>query len=151
MVPGQRLNCTRAILIFFFCWIVQVVEWSIYESLNFEDVKLIRYQFWCTRCAFRLIKSLQRYSGQKCWKSEQKKLWKYKELKKPILWHEIEPIRRRIELCMRTSSLKGWTWWRHGHTHLQWQGFFLKQVFITLINLIIRRYNIGFNFISGET
>jgi hypothetical protein len=37
-------------------------------------VKLIRYQVWCTRCAFRLIKSLQWYSGRKSWKS--KKLWK---------------------------------------------------------------------------
>jgi hypothetical protein len=27
-------------------------------------VKLIRYQFWCTRCACRLIKSLQWYSGR---------------------------------------------------------------------------------------
>jgi hypothetical protein len=35
-----------------------------------SDVKLIRYQFWCTRCAFRLIKSLQMYSGRKSWKSK---------------------------------------------------------------------------------
>jgi hypothetical protein len=28
-------------------------------------VNLIRYQFWCTRCAFRLIKSLQWYSDRK--------------------------------------------------------------------------------------
>jgi hypothetical protein len=46
-------------------------------------VKLIRYQFWCTRCAFRLIKSLQWYSGRKSWKSEKTKLWKlYKSKKK---------------------------------------------------------------------
>jgi hypothetical protein len=33
------------------------------------DVKLIRDQFWCTRCAFRLLKSLQWCSGRKSWKS----------------------------------------------------------------------------------
>jgi hypothetical protein len=30
-----------------------------------RDLGLIRYQFWCTRCAFRLIKYLQWYSGRK--------------------------------------------------------------------------------------
>jgi hypothetical protein len=37
-----------------------------------KNVKLIQYQFWCTRCAFRLLKSLQWYSGRKSWKSEKK-------------------------------------------------------------------------------
>jgi hypothetical protein len=36
------------------------------------DAKLIRYQFWCTRCAFQPLKSLQWCSGRKCWKSEKK-------------------------------------------------------------------------------
>jgi hypothetical protein len=36
-------------------------------STRWFDVKLIRYQFWCNRCAFRLIKSRQWYSGRKSW------------------------------------------------------------------------------------
>jgi hypothetical protein len=66
------------------------------------DVKLIRYQFCCTRCAFRLLKSLQWYSGRKGWKSGKKKLWKvYKSQK--IKW--LSQICRRIELCMRKIIL----------------------------------------------
>jgi hypothetical protein len=38
---------------------------QIYDK--FMNVKLIRYQFRCTRCAFRLIKSCQWYSGRKSW------------------------------------------------------------------------------------
>jgi hypothetical protein len=38
------------------------------------NVKLIRYQFWCTRCASRLLKSPQWYSGRKSWKSEKKNM-----------------------------------------------------------------------------
>jgi hypothetical protein len=37
-----------------------------------KNVQLIRYQFWCTRCAFRLLKSLQGYSGQKSWNPKKK-------------------------------------------------------------------------------
>jgi hypothetical protein len=40
---------------------------------SFFYVKLIRYQFWYTRCAFRLRKSFQWYLGRKSWKSEKKK------------------------------------------------------------------------------
>jgi hypothetical protein len=36
----------------------------------YSNVKLIGYQFWCTRCAFQLFKSLQWCSGRKSWKSE---------------------------------------------------------------------------------
>jgi hypothetical protein len=39
---------------------------------NYSYVKLIRYQFWCTRCTFRLIKSLQWYSVRKRWKFQNK-------------------------------------------------------------------------------
>jgi hypothetical protein len=53
----------------------------IFQKWCQSDVKPIRYQFWCTRCAFRLIKSLQWYSGRKSWKSE-KKLGIVKEPKK---------------------------------------------------------------------
>jgi hypothetical protein len=41
-------------------------------STTHYNVKLIRYQFGCTRCAFRLLKSLQWYSGRKSWKSGKK-------------------------------------------------------------------------------
>jgi hypothetical protein len=51
--------------------------WYMYKtdqiSHDFLNVKLIRYQFWCTRCAFRLLKSLQWYWGRKSWKSGKKK------------------------------------------------------------------------------
>jgi hypothetical protein len=40
------------------------------------NVKLIRYQLWCTRCAFRLLKSFQLYWGRKSWKSEKKRIVK---------------------------------------------------------------------------
>jgi hypothetical protein len=55
-------------------------------------VKLICYQFWCTKYAFRLIKSLQWCSGRKSWKSE-KKMWKLKEPldENQAKCHEIEP------------------------------------------------------------
>jgi hypothetical protein len=36
-------------------------------SYMYVNVKLIRYQFWCIRCAFRLIKSRQWYSCRKSW------------------------------------------------------------------------------------
>jgi hypothetical protein len=56
------------------------------------DVKLIRYQFWCTRCAFRLLKSLQWCSG---WKQLEirNKMWKLKEPsdENQTECHEIEP------------------------------------------------------------
>jgi hypothetical protein len=42
-------------------------------------VKLIRYQFWCNRCAFQLLKSLQWCWGRRSWKSEKKNMWKLKE------------------------------------------------------------------------
>jgi hypothetical protein len=48
----------------------KVKLWGFRQHLQY--VKLIRYQFWCTRCAFRLFKSLQWYSGRKSWKSERK-------------------------------------------------------------------------------
>jgi hypothetical protein len=61
--------------------------WTLYPALphdiwfdvsQWSQIKihhwLKRYRFWCTRCAFRLIKSLQWYQGRKSWKFE--KLWK---------------------------------------------------------------------------
>jgi hypothetical protein len=52
-------------------------------------VKLIRYQFWCTRCALRLMKSLQWCSGRKSWKSDKiSEICKSREKKQ---CHEIEP------------------------------------------------------------
>jgi hypothetical protein len=42
-------------------------------------VKLIRYQFWCTRCAFRLLRSVQWSSGKTSWKSEKQTVKTVKE------------------------------------------------------------------------
>jgi hypothetical protein len=53
--------------------------------------KLIRYQFWCTRCAFRLLKSLQWCSGRKRWKSEKVKTVKEPSDENQTECHEIEP------------------------------------------------------------
>jgi hypothetical protein len=62
-----------------------------------SDVKLIRYQFWCTSCAFRLIKSLQWYSGRNSWKSEQivKTVKKKKKPKKPnaVPWNWAKSVK----------------------------------------------------------
>jgi hypothetical protein len=64
-----------------------------------RNVKLIRYQFWCTSCAFRLLKSLQWYSGRKKkWKSEGKKIVKtVQEPKNPyiVLWHWAKSLKDR--------------------------------------------------------
>ena len=63
--------------------------YSVTCNLNYlKNVKLIRYQFWCTRCAFRLIKSRQWYLDRKSWKSEKqnvKNLCK-EQKKKPWNW-----------------------------------------------------------------
>jgi hypothetical protein len=49
------------------------VEPNLLQAVTLSsNVKLIRYQFWCTRYAFRLIKSLQWCLGWKRWKSEKK-------------------------------------------------------------------------------
>jgi hypothetical protein len=53
-----------------------------------SNVKQIRYQFWCTRCAFRLLKSRQWYLGRK--KVGSPKIVG-KSRKYQILWHGIEP------------------------------------------------------------
>jgi hypothetical protein len=71
------------------------VIWRIYHSIltrhsNRCNVKLIRYQFWCTRCTFRLIKSLQWYSGR-TWLEIKKNVKTAREPKNRILCHEIEP------------------------------------------------------------
>jgi hypothetical protein len=39
--------------------------WIWHKIIHLYNVKLIRYQFWCTRCAFQLIKSLQWCSSRK--------------------------------------------------------------------------------------
>jgi hypothetical protein len=43
------------------------VDWSEHfpnHLIFYNDIKLIRLQFWCTRCAFRLLKSLQWCPGR---------------------------------------------------------------------------------------
>jgi hypothetical protein len=81
------------------------VSIGIYITWKATNVKLIRYQFWRTRCAFRLIKSLQWYSGLKSWKSENN--WENckRAEKTQILCHEMNQICRRIELCIREIIL----------------------------------------------
>jgi hypothetical protein len=55
-------------------WKAHLVHLNWYRIIIFflhSNVKQIRYQFWCTRCAFRLLKSRQWYLGRKkSWKSE---------------------------------------------------------------------------------
>jgi hypothetical protein len=65
---------------------------AFYDTLGgVEDVKLIRYQFWCTRCAFRILKCLQWFSGRKSWKSEKRNCENCTRAEKNwILCHEIE-------------------------------------------------------------
>jgi hypothetical protein len=83
-------------------------EWStkyVTLCLNAINIKLIRYQFWCTRCAFRLIKSRQWYSGRKSWKSQ--KCENYKRAKKTkYCAMKLSQIRQKIELCMREIILR---------------------------------------------
>jgi hypothetical protein len=69
------------------CFVLTIINYFICIH-----VKLIRYQFWCTRCAFRLLKCLQWCSGRKSWKSGKKK-WKLKEPsdENQTECHEIEP------------------------------------------------------------
>jgi hypothetical protein len=50
-------------------WILRKTRAAFEKYSTLQYVKLIRYQFWCTRCAFRLIKSPQWCSGRKSWKS----------------------------------------------------------------------------------
>jgi hypothetical protein len=65
----------------FSCRIYKIDDCSSYIVLysvlrdwfNLLYVKLMPYQFWCTRCAFRLLKSLQWCSYRKSWKSEKTK------------------------------------------------------------------------------
>jgi hypothetical protein len=68
------------------------VQFYIHINVLWYNLKLIRYQFWCTRCAFRLLKSLQWYSGKKSWKYEnhcENCIWAKKAPQ--ILCHKIEP------------------------------------------------------------
>jgi hypothetical protein len=77
------------------CVKMHVYHISLYCSLRqyngyHINVKLIRYQFWCTRCAFRLIKSLQWCSSRKSWKSKKCKNCERAD-KNQKEYHEIEP------------------------------------------------------------
>jgi hypothetical protein len=76
-----RISFTSSHAAFSDVMIFWALVWDDTENPHYEPnrqywihvyVKLIRYQFWCTRCAFRLLKSLQWYSGRKSWKSEKK-------------------------------------------------------------------------------
>jgi hypothetical protein len=57
-----------------------------------SNVKLIRYQFICTRCVFRLLESLQWYSGRKKLEIREKNCENcIRAEKKKIVCHETEP------------------------------------------------------------
>jgi hypothetical protein len=66
---------------FFVPSFMKILQWL-------EEVKLIRYQFWCTRCAFRLL-----MLRSKKLEIREKKLWKLKEPsdENQTERHEIEP------------------------------------------------------------
>jgi hypothetical protein len=57
------------------------------------NVKVIRHQCWCTRCAYRQIMSLQWFSGRKIWKSVMLLLLNLVENKTECL--EMEPYQSK--------------------------------------------------------
>jgi hypothetical protein len=63
-------------------WLITVRYFC--HSLN---VKLIRYQFWCTICAFRLMKSRQWYLVKKVGNPRKKNVIKVKEPKETDRYH----------------------------------------------------------------
>jgi hypothetical protein len=68
-------------------------------------VKLALYQFWSTRCAFRLIEHLQWFSGRE--KLEiRNKCENYKTANKNKSVMKLSQIRRRIGLCMKEIILR---------------------------------------------
>jgi hypothetical protein len=72
----------------------------------FFNVKLMRYQFWCTRCAFRLIKSRHWYSGRTCWNP--KKCKNCKRAEKPNAVHEIEPNPSKDRVMLEGDNPSFW-------------------------------------------
>jgi hypothetical protein len=78
------------------------VEISIYMN-----VKLIRYQLWYTRCAFRLLKSHSDAQVEKVGNPKKKcKNWKSRRIKTKQSAMKLNQIRRRIELCLREIILR---------------------------------------------
>jgi hypothetical protein len=95
------------LLLFFWNYLWMLLMISNYECMFVANVKLIRYQFWCTRCAFRLMKSRQWYSGRKSWKSQKQTVKTVKEpKKKQYCAMKLIQIRRRIELYLREIILR---------------------------------------------
>jgi hypothetical protein len=76
------------------CW-----KWSF--PWEIKDLKLIQYQFWCSRCAFRLMKCLQWCSGRKkeIWKKNCENFKRTENTKYDAM--KLSQICQRIELCMR--------------------------------------------------
>jgi hypothetical protein len=94
-----------------------------FAILYIRNVKLIWYQFRCTRCAFRLLKSLQSYSGWKSWKCEKKNENCIRTPKPKYCAMELNHIGRRIELCMMEIILRFEKVFHYVHTELKnmWQ------------------------------
>jgi hypothetical protein len=109
---GSVLPCTRFCICFLdFDYVLRIVnvfifylskQWnSIFEFQRslwhsyFLYVKLIQYQFWCTWCAFWLLKSLQWCLDGNKIGNPKTKLWKLYKIRKrktnQILCHEIKP------------------------------------------------------------
>jgi hypothetical protein len=75
-------------------------------KIHWCKYKINTIPIWCTRCAFRLIMSLQWYSGRKSWKSETKNCENYIRAEKTQYYAMgLSQIRQRIKLCMREISL----------------------------------------------
>ena len=70
---------------------VYTCSWRRWSMRGSEKCKTVRYRFWCTRCAFRLMKSRQWYLDRKSWKSGKKNVKSVKSGKNQILCHEMEP------------------------------------------------------------
>jgi hypothetical protein len=70
------------------------------------NVKLIWYQFWCTRCAFRLFQCLHWCLGQKQMEIRQHVTNANEPIKTKQSAMNLNQIRRKIELCLREIILR---------------------------------------------
>jgi hypothetical protein len=100
------------------------------------NVKLIRYQFWCTWCAFRLIKSFWTVVLRPKKLEIPNKLWKCKRVGKKtnpnILCHEIEPNSTKDRAMHERDNPSIWDefikfpfqlTWAEGSSELFWSHF----------------------------
>jgi hypothetical protein len=74
---------------------------------NNVNVKLIRYKFWCTRCAFLLIKSCQWCSGLKVGNLKKEKKLERADKTKTVC-HEIAPNLSKDKAMHEGDNLLFW-------------------------------------------